>query len=346
MRGMSCGKTRRMRAALGGVVAAALFIAADARAENGRLIVKSTPPGASVYLDEDAEPRGVTPLELAGVSPGLHKIRISLAKHDDQKRGFYLVANGERALDFTLQPSEGEAPGTNVPGLELVPGPEPKPGPEKKKPAFEKKEKVPKTIDVECPACKGSCLLETIGCSYCRGTGYAGGGQCEKCNGSSRVDYPCPYCKGKGKLVVGGKERECPKCRGKGHLPCPLCKGSGTIKRPNPAAASYPTKPCPRCDGTGFLKEAKCLFCGGGGKIRVIISTSGGTGWGDGIREEVSCPYCNGTGKGPPLCRRCQGRGYKGSREKARPCPHCFGTGLSFVPCPACRGRGYVRSRE
>jgi len=345
---MFCGKTWRGGAVLGGFVVTALFMAADARAEGGRLTVKSTPPGASVYLDDDMAPRGVTPLELTGISAGLHKIRVSLAKHDDQKRGFYLAANGKRAFDFTLQPSEGEAPETDVPGLE----PEPEPEPEKKKPAFKKKEKVPRTIDVECPVCKGSGLLETIGCSYCQGTGYSGSGQCNKCSGSRRVDYPCPYCKGEGTLVVGGAERECPKCKGKGNLPCPLCKGSGTIKRPNPAAASYPTTDCPRCDGTSFLKEAKCVFCGSSGKIWIGMANSGGGGrganrdWGDNVREQVSCPYCNGDGKGPPLCRRCQGRGYKGSGENARPCPHCYGTGLSFAPCPACRGRGYVRSKE
>ena len=344
--------TGRRFAALGGVLAAACLAGADARAEGGKVTVKSSPPGAGVYLDNEEGPRGVTPLDIVGIATGLHKVRVSLAGYAVQRRGFYLAPGGERVFSFSLKAAGDDEPRPVAPRRE----PRPAPAPEEKKPIFEKEEEaVPKTIDVDCPVCRGSKVMDKMGCTTCKGTGYLDVNQCSKCSGSRRVDYPCPYCRGEGRFVAGGKERECPKCKGEGHLPCPACKGAGTIKRANPEAARYPTADCPYCKATGFLPEAKCTFCGGDGEMWIGRSDAGsnqgggvfgGTRGGFSNRQKVPCPYCNGEGKGAPLCRRCQGRAFQGSGKTARPCSACYGTGLSFIPCPACRGRAYVRSKE
>jgi len=342
---MFVGSTRRGLAALGGILAAACLAGPDARAEGGKVTVTSTPPGASVYLDNEVERRGETPLEITGIAAGMHKVRVSLPGRADQRRGFYLTDGGERQFKFTLRTPGEEAPKPVAPRRE--PSPEPRDDP----PEREKKEALPRTIDVECPVCEGSKVMDRMGCTTCKGTGYIDVNTCSKCDGSRRVDYACPYCAGKGVLVVGGKERECPRCKGGGKLPCPPCKGEGTIKRANPEAAKYAIADCPYCNATGFVPEAKCTFCGGGGDMWIGRSDFGndqnaGRRRGFNNRRKVSCPYCGGEGKGRPLCRRCRGRAFQGSGKTARPCTSCFGTGLSFIPCPGCRGRAYVRARK
>ncbi len=348
---MFCGATGRTVAALGAALAAACFMRAEARAEGGKVIVKTSPPGANVYIDSEDEPRGVTPLEIAELSGGLHKVRVSLAGHADQRRGFYLALDGERQFSFTLSPTSDDDP--EVEPWRREPASRPEPAPKDEQPAVreevEKKEdteeKAPKTIDVNCPFCKGSKVMDKMGCITCRGSGYVDGSQCEKCSGSRRAEFPCPYCKGEGNLVRGGKEHECPKCRGKGNLPCPYCRGAGTIKRANPEAAKYPTTDCRYCNASGYVPEVKCTFCGGSGSRWVVrMGRGGGGGWGGAgaSREELTCRCCGGEGKGPPLCRRCQGRAFQGKG----PCLGCYGTGLAFIPCPVCRGRAFVKSKE
>lgn len=352
---MFVGATGRGVLVLGGVLAAACFAGSDARAAGGKVTIASTPPGASVYLDNEVERRGETPLEITGIAAGMHKIRVSLPGRADQRRGFYLTDGGKREFSFTLRAAGEEAPKRVTPRRD--PKPDPKPEPREDPSEREKKEKIPKTIDVECPFCRGSKVMDKMGCFTCKSTGYIDINSCSKCEGSRRIDYACPFCAGKGVLASGGKERDCPKCRGEGNLPCPPCRGAGTIRRANPEAARYTTADCPYCNATGFLPEAKCTYCGGDGEMwigRSDTTTNQGGGGGVlgrsggryGTRRQVSCPYCGGEGKGAPLCRRCQGRGFQGYGRTGRPCSSCFGTGLSFIPCRGCSGRAYVKARK
>jgi DnaJ-class molecular chaperone len=329
-------------AVLGGVLAAVCLACTDARAEGGRLIVKSEPAGASVYLDAEDESRGVTPLALTDVATGLHKVRVTLTGYSGQRRGFYLTAGGERGFDFTLEANEEATPKPAIP--EGIPEVEPAPEPKETKPTVVKKEKVSKTIDVDCPYCKGSKILKEMGCPSCKGTGYTSGGwrECNNCEGSRRVDFDCPYCKGKGVRVVSGRERDCKRCKGEGNLPCPPCKGLGTVKRANPEYARYPTTDCPQCDATGYVSDAKCSPCSGSGKR----PRAGGGKKGGKKGGKRTCAFCKGEGKAPPVCTRCKGRAYQGSVNAAQPCVGCYGTGLAFSKCPPCQGRAFVRSRD
>ena len=80
--------TGHMAAALG--VALAAVVGAEARGAGGTVVVKSDPPGASVYLDDETKPRGVTPLEIKRVPSGLHKVRVMLAGFPEKRKGFCL----------------------------------------------------------------------------------------------------------------------------------------------------------------------------------------------------------------------------------------------------------------
>ena len=48
-------------------------------AERGTIEIDSVPQGAQVFFD--GQPAGITPIELDDVAPGVHMIRLELAKH-------------------------------------------------------------------------------------------------------------------------------------------------------------------------------------------------------------------------------------------------------------------------
>jgi len=206
---------------------------------------------------------------------------------------------------------------------------------------------VPKTIEVDCPACSGSGMIREIGCPACGAVGMSAQlTVCDVCHGSRKIEYKCPVCKGEGKIVVGGKEQVCRACLGKGHPPCPLCKGKGKIPRPNPEAAGAPTKPCEACGGTGFEQHTKCSVCAGKGKLFLQAPRPADRNQRRPPPEELACPFCGGDGEGPPICPQCKGKGYCGSAKTAYPCPGCAGTGTLFVPCHVCAGKGFVVDRK
>lgn len=70
---------------------------------NARLVVRSDPPGADVYLN--FEKIGQTPLERTDLPAGTHRVRVSLAGHVDRIRGVTLSADEETEIDVEL--SEG-----------------------------------------------------------------------------------------------------------------------------------------------------------------------------------------------------------------------------------------------
>ncbi len=196
----------------------------------------------------------------------------------------------------------------------------------------------PKYIYVDCPVCHGTGLLQEMGCPICTGTGWDGINRCANCGGTRRVKHNCPYCRGSGSLVRGGKGTECPRCKGKGKLACPKCRGEGNLKRENPEFSGKPTMPCPYCEGGGFTSDTTCIRCGGKGKYVPREGRSF-------IISHVNCPFCGGDGKGPPLCPRCRGAGVRGHGKNAAICTSCLGTGRQFLPCRACRGNGWIPTK-
>jgi len=216
---------------------------------------------------------------------------------------------------------------------------------EGKKEAEAKKEEIPRTIEVDCPYCKGSGLIMDMGCSYCSATGYVGVNRCGRCNGTAREACVCPTCKGQGVVLKGTRGVECPTCRGRKHQSCPACKGKGKISRPNPDAYGRPTMACPACNGSGFEQNVRCKRCGSTGNIKVRNVTGGTVLRAYYTYMEVQCPFCGGNGTGLPVCEACEGRGHRDAREKASPCMACAGTGHTYRPCSVCGGKGRVPDR-
>ncbi len=340
----------RMRgAASAAVLTGAVFASATALAET--LIIKSEPPGASIFLDDEPTPRARTPCALTDVARGAHKVRATLPGYRDKVRMVFVIPSKAKTVEFRFATDEEKS---SEPTSEPAPPPAPRPKPVFKRPSA--KPKTPRSVEVSCPFCRGGGLIKEVGCVTCRATGYVKGEQCGKCSGSGRGAYSCPYCKGKGELAAGGRQGACRPCAGKGSPPCGGCAGKGSIPRPNPEAAGSPTTECVACGGEGCLQKAKCIVCAGRGQIRVgnrqeVAGAGGGGGGGNRDRNNenrvrwVNCRFCDGKGECAPVCRRCFGRGYVGSGKRLRACNFCWGTGRAWIPCRACGGRGWVRGK-
>jgi hypothetical protein len=80
---------------------------------DGRLLVRSTPAGASVVVD--GQSRGVTPLTIGEVALGAHTIEVSHPGHDTRQRRVTLSARRRtRSLDFELRPTSAPARATEA----------------------------------------------------------------------------------------------------------------------------------------------------------------------------------------------------------------------------------------
>ncbi len=90
-----------------------------AAAHPGNLFIESTPPGATVYLNQ-VEQQGVTPLSLTDLQPGSYQVEVVLAQH------LPAAQQGEvRELDYTtirveLTPNYGRVEVGSQPGGALV----------------------------------------------------------------------------------------------------------------------------------------------------------------------------------------------------------------------------------
>jgi serine/threonine-protein kinase len=95
---------------------------AAAPAANGTLHVRSDPPGAAVSVD--GEPRGVTPVDVAGLSLGSHPVKVELKGYEPRSENVTLAAGAPRAeLSLRLQraaPATGLADILSEPAGALV----------------------------------------------------------------------------------------------------------------------------------------------------------------------------------------------------------------------------------
>ena len=343
----------RSACALGLLWVCAAFPDDGLAAEDGRVFVRSRPSGARVFLDDETEPRGKTPCIVRNVPPGTHVMRASLDGYADVTQEIEVDAGAlSRASLVFATTASAKEPGEVAEG---EPAKAPAETEREREPAEEaadtteetttetgdeapESDEPPKYVHVDCLVCRGTGLLQEMGCATCVGTGWEGVYRCPDCRGKRRVEFDCPYCKGAGALVRGGKQIECSKCKGKGKLPCPLCRGKGKLKRKNPEYSGKSAMPCPYCQGSGFGGNVKCIRCAGRGNWTPM---SGGMY----IVGRVNCEFCGGDGEGPPLCRRCRGAGVLSPKRNPVICGPCFGTGRQFPPCRACAGNGWIRPR-
>jgi hypothetical protein len=70
-------------------------------ATRGRLVVRSTPPGALVYLNGTR--RGSTPLSIRGLAPGTYTVRVARSGYRDQTERVSVGASGTRDISVRLQ---------------------------------------------------------------------------------------------------------------------------------------------------------------------------------------------------------------------------------------------------
>lgn len=319
-----------------------------------QLLVTSRPPEAEVYVD--GKKHGMTPAAIMGLTTGAHEVRVVLEGYRPWTKRVSLRPGGKTLMVELKRegPAQPEAPRA---GSGSGPSGDPAPGGRDDAPKVDSKpaarpadkpadKKPPRLVKVSCPACKGSGLIKETGCPDCEANGHAWQRgtlhDCGSCQRSGRAVYECYACEGAGTVAVRGKEVECRLCRGKGAPPCGACKGTGKIFKPNPEAASYPTRACASCGGAGYEQQEKCRRCGGQGKVTL---TRGDSMY---YYPGVECPRCGGVGTGPRICLGCRGRGYvgpRGPRKIITPCPRCFGTGHLFPPCRSCGGKGWGRSR-
>jgi hypothetical protein len=68
----------------------------------GQLVIQSSPPGATVFID--GEPAGETPLKSLRVRAGSHAIRIELAKFRRWTTAIHVPAGSQTNVTATLQP--------------------------------------------------------------------------------------------------------------------------------------------------------------------------------------------------------------------------------------------------
>jgi hypothetical protein len=85
---------------------------AAAPSSAAELNIASDPPGASVMVD--GEGAGVTPLRLAGLAPGEHRIRVAKDGYLENGRVVTLQAGERHALDVHLTQSNAMAPRAQV----------------------------------------------------------------------------------------------------------------------------------------------------------------------------------------------------------------------------------------
>ncbi|HOS63088.1 MAG TPA: PEGA domain-containing protein, partial [Myxococcota bacterium] len=73
----------------------------------GKISIKSTPPGATVYLDDVLVPNAQTPCVLDRVKPGLHIVRFSLPGHGERSEKTDVVRGKTASVSTELQPMLG-----------------------------------------------------------------------------------------------------------------------------------------------------------------------------------------------------------------------------------------------
>jgi formylglycine-generating enzyme required for sulfatase activity/tRNA A-37 threonylcarbamoyl transferase component Bud32/tetratricopeptide (TPR) repeat protein len=71
----------------------------------GALALESQPPGAAVFID--GEERGKTPLQVAALAPGRHRVRLALRFHEEAELDVEVVSNDVARRQVALTPSQG-----------------------------------------------------------------------------------------------------------------------------------------------------------------------------------------------------------------------------------------------
>ena len=75
----------------------------------GGVAIPSDPSGARVFLDDEAEPRGITPMLINHLAPGSHTVRLRLDGYSEIRQSFTVTANDVNQLKtIRLSRSQGQ----------------------------------------------------------------------------------------------------------------------------------------------------------------------------------------------------------------------------------------------
>lgn len=80
----------------------AVFFYQYLRPKYGALIVKTVPPGATVWLN--GEQRGVSPITLSDLRAGLYQVKVAMEGYKDLVQGVQVVPYSTESLHLTLEP--------------------------------------------------------------------------------------------------------------------------------------------------------------------------------------------------------------------------------------------------
>lgn len=83
-----------------------LLIPVELASSMGVFVIESTPPGATVFLN--SEPRGVTPLRLEGIEPGVHAVALSVTERATVLRSVDTTGGERGEVRATLPEAGGE----------------------------------------------------------------------------------------------------------------------------------------------------------------------------------------------------------------------------------------------
>jgi hypothetical protein len=318
------------------VIAAGVSQSATA-ADDGMLFVKSTPAGATIWLD-GVETEYRTPRLIGGVSVGMHNVVVRLPGHTPERQAVEVAAGKIRTLLFDLhrggdgddgatltiktEPSgaivwvdtveRGKTP-VELSGL--------KPGKHEVILMRNGYELVERTVELSAGA------QRTIEIRLTSEDGHE----------PHRVDRPGderPVGDTTGPVVEEPATTAPDEIPDKIDVKCPYCEGNGVIKRIG----------CNQCNRTGRTNVTKCRQCVGTRWIDFACRACAGKGTAGGGREGP-CRLCKG--KGYPACGACRGRG---TIERANPekskvpmkmCGQCSGSGFEQqLKCGYCKGTG------
>jgi tetratricopeptide (TPR) repeat protein len=80
----------------------AVFFYQYLRPKYGSLVVKTVPPGATIWLN--GEQRGLSPITLTDLRTGLYQVKVTMEGHKDLVRGVQVVPYSSENLHLTLEP--------------------------------------------------------------------------------------------------------------------------------------------------------------------------------------------------------------------------------------------------
>ena len=308
-------------------------------AQNAMVFMKTTPPGAQVFVDGAEKPGGKTPC-VVDVKVGEHKVRFELDGHYPEERTFTAKATGGVSVDvkLTKRPTLISIETTPSGAAVFVDGESKGRSPLKGKPVDAGEHEI--RIELE------GHVTVTETHTFDDGEHKTLKHTLQK--GAGAPDAPAEQKQPAQDAADATEPRETPKETASDEKPkappktievnCWVCEGSGTLR----------TMGCPNCSGTGIQGINQCAACNGTGRTDAVCTACKGAGGMMYGGRQLQCRACGG--KGAPPCPLCRATGKltkpnpEASSVPTQTCPACSGTGREMrVKCRICSGAGTRR---